>query len=107
MAHSDAGVKKYPSTHARKRAATINRAYISLPAVSLKGSVASFWLCADDFRSSRQDNFRARRYLAKVPNSDVPTNSIDDRQRHQFGMKSAGLHSIAHVATGEQIDRRN
>jgi hypothetical protein len=23
------------------------------------------------------------------PNSDVPTNSIDDRQRHQFGMKSA------------------
>jgi len=32
---------------------------------------------------------RKDRHVRKVPNSDVPTNSIDDRQRHQFGMKSA------------------
>src|SRR3981189_53622 len=35
------------------------------------------------------DILRVRRHVSKVRNSDVPTNSIDDRQRHQFGMKSA------------------
>jgi hypothetical protein len=51
LAHSDAGVKKYPSTRMRaKELPQLCRAYISL-LLSLKGSVASYWLCADDFRS--------------------------------------------------------
>jgi hypothetical protein len=42
MAHSDAGVKKYPSTRMRaKELPQLYRAYISLPAVS-QGSKAPF-----------------------------------------------------------------
>jgi hypothetical protein len=53
LAHSDAGVKKIPvDAHARKKSCHNCTALTSACLLSLKGSVASFWLCADDFRSS-------------------------------------------------------
>jgi hypothetical protein len=42
----------------------------------LKGSVSSFWLCADDFLPRQEDNFRARRDFAFVPTTEVPASFV-------------------------------
>ena len=81
LAHSDAGVKKYPSTRMRAKELPRYRTYVTC-LLSLKGSVASYWLCADDFRSSptrRQfQNPWGLRICAIFGNSPAKRISIDD-----------------------------
>jgi hypothetical protein len=52
MAHNDAGVKNTRRRACAQKSCHNCTALTSACLLSLKGSVASFWLCADDFRSS-------------------------------------------------------
>jgi hypothetical protein len=56
MAHSDAGVKNTRRRACAQKSCHNCTALTSACLLSLKGSVASFWLCADDFRSSPAKN---------------------------------------------------
>jgi hypothetical protein len=83
MRHSDAGVKKYPSTRMRaKELPQLYRAYISLPAVSLKGQSRRSDCAPVTSVYPKAENFSASRDFAFVPIAAVPKRAFPQGSSH-------------------------